>query len=97
MLILARHPNEWIDIVCNGEPIAICITEILGNRVRLGFDADEDRVKIHRREVMQAIERQRAVEESTEQPEAEPAPLGCLAERIAARKAREAANATEIV
>jgi carbon storage regulator len=55
-LVLSRKKEEWIDInggVENGG-FGIVITEIRGDKVRLGFLAPKD-VKIHRREVQKAI------------------------------------------
>lgn len=52
MLVLNRHENEWIDMP--GLGISICVVEIRGNVVRLGFDAPRS-IAIHRREVAEAI------------------------------------------
>jgi carbon storage regulator len=55
-LVLSRKKEEWIDINGGVENcgFGIVITEIRGDKVRLGFLAPKD-VKIHRREVQKAI------------------------------------------
>ena len=53
MLVLSRKKDEWIQISDN---IRIVVVDIRGDTVRLGFDAPKD-VKIHRKEVYDAIHR----------------------------------------
>lgn len=55
MLVLARKENERVTI---GDDISVCVVEIRGDKVRLGFDAP-DAVEIHRHEVWRAIQRRR--------------------------------------
>ena len=51
MLVLWRHKNQCIDI---GDNIVITVVEIRDGKVRLGITAPKD-VKVHRREVTEAI------------------------------------------
>ena len=53
MLVLSRRQGERIHI---GSDITVVVVEILGDKVRLGFDAPAD-VAIHREEVFRAIKR----------------------------------------
>lgn len=51
MLVLSRKTGERIFI---GDDIVIVVTEIAGNKVRLGVTAPKD-VPVHRQEVYDAI------------------------------------------
>lgn len=51
MLVLARKKLEKIIITVGNRQVIITVTEIRGDRVRLGFDADRD-IAIDRREVL---------------------------------------------
>ena len=52
MLILTRGVDEAIILTLpNGEQIDIIVTEIKGNQVRIGIDADDD-VEIMREELL---------------------------------------------
>lgn len=60
MLVLSRQRDEDVIITTkSGERIIVTIVDIRGDKVRLGFTADES-VAIHRREVQEAIERENA-------------------------------------
>lgn len=63
MLVLSRKKNE--SIVIDGN-IVVTIIEVRGDKVRLGIEAPRE-VPIHRSEVFDAIQSERAtdVEEST--------------------------------
>lgn len=59
-LVLTRKKNEWIDInggVENGG-LGIVITEIRGNKVRIGFLAPKT-TTIHRREIQNTVDEQK--------------------------------------
>ena len=56
MLVLSRKANE--SIVINHD-ITIVVVEIRGDKVRLGVEAPRE-VPVHRREVYDAIKRQKA-------------------------------------
>jgi len=47
--------NEWILI---GDNIRVCVVEIRGDKVRLGFEAPDD-VRIHRKEVWLRIQEEK--------------------------------------
>lgn len=55
MLVLSRHVSE--DIIVEG-PCVIKVVQIRGDKVRLGINAEKD-VKIYRREVAEAIAREK--------------------------------------
>jgi carbon storage regulator len=55
MLVLSRKKNE--SIVINND-ITIVVVEIRGDKVRLGIEAPKE-VSVHRREVFEAIQRER--------------------------------------
>ena len=56
MLVLSRRRDEQIVI---GNNIVITIVDVRGDKVRLGIDAPQE-VTVHRREVYEAIQRERA-------------------------------------
>ena len=58
MLVLSRKRNESIVI---DEHIVITVVEVRGDKVRLGIEAPSD-VAVHRKEVYEAIQRERALE-----------------------------------
>jgi carbon storage regulator len=60
MLVLSRQRDESIII---GDNIVITIVDIRGDKVRLGIDAPKE-VPVHRQEVYDAIQRERAQNES---------------------------------
>ena len=60
MLVLSRKQDEKIII---GDSITLMVVAIQGDKVRLGIEAPKD-VSIHREEVYQAIQRERADHET---------------------------------
>lgn len=62
MLVLSRQRDESIII---GDNIVITIVDIRGDKVRLGIEAPKE-VPVHRQEVYDAIQRERAQNESEE-------------------------------
>jgi carbon storage regulator len=56
MLVLSRFRDEQIVIADN---IVITIVEVRGNMVRLGIEAPKE-ITVHRREVYEAIQREKA-------------------------------------
>lgn len=55
MLVLSRKKNESIVI---NDDITIIVVEIRGDKVRLGVEAPKE-VPVHRREVQDAIDREK--------------------------------------
>ncbi len=55
MLVLSRHRDEQIYI---GDDIVVTVLEIRGDKVRLGIEAPQE-VAVHRREVYEAIQREK--------------------------------------
>jgi carbon storage regulator len=55
MLVLSRKKGQRVVIGDNA--IVVMVVEILGDKVRLGFEADRN-VDIHREEVKQDIDRE---------------------------------------
>lgn len=58
MLVLSRKKNESIII---NDDITIVVVEIRGDKVRLGIEAPKQ-IPVHRREVFDAIRRDRAAQ-----------------------------------
>lgn len=52
MLVLSRKKDEQIVLTVNGQTIRVCVLQIDGNKVRLGFQAPPE-VSVHREEVWQ--------------------------------------------
>ena len=63
MLVLSRNVEESIVI---DEVIEIKILEIQGGKIRIGIDAPK-KIPVHRKEVHNAIQRERAEAASTKQ------------------------------
>lgn len=61
MLVLSRKKNESIKL---GDDITLVVVEIRGDKVRLGIEAPKE-VPVHRREVYEAIKRQKGGEGGT--------------------------------
>lgn len=61
MLVLSRKRDEKLMI---GDDIVITVVDIRGDKVRLGIDAPND-IPVHRREVYDAIQREKRENEST--------------------------------
>jgi len=59
MLVLSRKKNESIVIGEGADKITLVIVEIRGDKVRLGVEAPKE-VPVHRREVYDAIQRNKA-------------------------------------
>jgi carbon storage regulator len=59
MLVLARNPDEQIVI---GDDIIITIVDVRGDKVKVGVEAPQN-VPVHRREVYEAIQRERRASE----------------------------------
>jgi len=62
MLVLSRQKDESIMI---GDDVEITIVDVRGNKVRLGIAAPKS-IPVHRREVYDAIQREKA-EKTAEQ------------------------------
>lgn len=60
MLVLSRKKDE--SVVVNGN-VVVTVIDIRGDKVRLGFEAPQD-VSVHRKEVWEAIQRQKSSENS---------------------------------
>jgi len=62
MLVLSRQKDESIMI---GDNVEITIVDVRGDKVRLGITAPKE-VPVHRREVYEAIQRERGEEKPEE-------------------------------
>jgi carbon storage regulator len=62
MLVLSRQKDESIVI---GDNIEIIIVDVRGDKVRLGITAPKE-ISVHRREVYDAIQREKNAENSKE-------------------------------
>lgn len=68
MLVLARKKNESIVI---REDVVVTVVEVRGDKVRLGIEAPKE-VKVHRREVYDAIRRAEQQSQPASDPPSEP-------------------------
>lgn len=59
-MVLNRKKDE--SVVVNGN-VVVTVIDIRGDKVRLGFEAPQD-VSVHRKEVWEAIQRQKSSENS---------------------------------
>jgi carbon storage regulator len=62
MLVLSRQKDESIMI---GDNVEITIVDVRGDKVRLGITAPKE-IPVHRREVYEAIKREKAEHEKEE-------------------------------
>ena len=62
MLVLSRQKDESIVI---GDDVEITIVDVRGDKVRLGINAPKS-ISVHRREVYDAIQREKAAKEKSE-------------------------------
>ena len=62
MLVLSRQKDESIMI---GDNVEITIVDVRGDKVRLGINAPRE-VSVHRKEVYEAIQREKAEKEKQE-------------------------------
>jgi carbon storage regulator len=74
MLVLSRQRDESIMI---GDDVEITIVDVRGEKVRLGINAPPH-VPVHRKEVYEAIKREKAAAAQAGQP---PGPVESLAKR----------------
>ena len=63
MLVLSRQKDESIII---GDDVEITIVDVRGDKVSLGITAPKE-ISVHRREVYEAIQREKAEKKSEEQ------------------------------
>jgi carbon storage regulator len=68
MLVLSRQKDESIVI---GDDVEITIVDVRGDKVRLGITAPKS-ISVHRREVYDAIQREKAAKNNGEDTETEP-------------------------
>ena len=62
MLVLSRQKDESIMI---GDDVEITIVDVRGDKVRLGINAPKE-IPVHRREVFEAIQRERGQKKEEE-------------------------------
>jgi carbon storage regulator len=65
MLVLSRQKDESIVI---GDDVEITIVDVRGDKVRLGITAPKS-IPVHRREVYDAIQREKATKEEAQKKE----------------------------
>ena len=63
MLVLSRQKDESIVI---GDDVEITVVDVRGGKVRLGITAPKS-VSVHRREVYEAIQREKSKKQSQKQ------------------------------
>jgi carbon storage regulator len=63
MLVLSRQKDESIMI---GDDVEVVIVDVRGDKVRLGITAPRS-IAVHRREVYEAIKREKAEKQAKEQ------------------------------
>ena len=67
MLVLSRQKDESIII---GDNVEVTIVDVRGDKVRLGITAPKE-IPVHRREVYEAIQREKKEREEKERKEKE--------------------------
>lgn len=67
MLVLTRKPNQSIMI---GDDIEVTVLEVRGEQVRIGVNAPKH-IPVHRREIYEEIQRQRAQVAASAEAEAD--------------------------
>ncbi len=67
MLVLSRQKDESIII---GDDVEVTIVDVRGDKVRLGITAPKE-IPVHRREVYEAIQREKKEKEEKEREEKE--------------------------
>ncbi len=68
MLVLSRQKDESIVI---GDDVEITIVDVRGDKVRLGITAPKS-ISVHRREVYDAIQREKAANNNGENSDTKP-------------------------
>lgn len=68
MLVLSRKRGEEIIIEVDGRPVTVVVVDIRGDKARLGITAPPD-VPVHRREIYDAIQREKLHAERSERTE----------------------------
>ena len=68
MLVLSRQRDERIMI---GDDIVVTIVDVRGDKVRLGINAPR-RIAVHRKEIYEAIQREKAQKQQAEDKAEEP-------------------------
>ena len=68
MLVLSRQKDESIMI---GDEVEITIVDVRGDKVRLGINAPRS-IAVHRREIYDAIQREKAAKARAEESETKP-------------------------
>ncbi len=68
MLVLSRQRDESIMI---GDDVEIIIVDVRGDKVRLGITAPKN-IPVHRREIYDAIQREKEESQKQKQQEKEP-------------------------
>ena len=68
MLVLSRQRNESIVI---GDDVEVTIVDVRGDKVRLGITAPKT-ISVHRKEVYEAIQREKAAGENPVKSHPEP-------------------------
>ncbi len=76
MLVLSRQKDESIMI---GDDVEITIVDVRGGKVRLGINAPRE-ISVHRREIYDAIQREKAEQEKDLPPPPPPPPNEFLKE-----------------
>ena len=69
MLVLSRQKNESIMI---GDNVEVIIVDVRGDKVRLGITAPKA-IAVHRKEIYEAIQREKAGEKEETKPPAKSA------------------------
>ena len=67
MLVLSRQKDESIMV---GDNVEITIVDVRGDKVRLGITAPKE-IPVHRREVYDAIQREKSEKKSKEEAQAQ--------------------------
>ncbi len=89
MLVLSRQKDESIIIGSGDDAIEVTIVDVRGDKVRLGINAPRS-VSVHRKEIYEAIQREKAQKAAEQEAAAVPEEVNEAAQKVADELGRQA-------